>query len=117
VAQYKESIVLIIAVCCAVWIFGVGSRVKENSAGTRFSNISSVTGKRGVVADREKTLYPAIDKSIADGDAKRAKIKIEEVKPPPTRKETASEIQNVTKGDICTLAHMFVLSGYTCSVR
>ena len=120
--QYIREIiiaVLIVAVCLATYQCDRNkNKLQTIDAGNvRQQQISSAQAGRGAVTDREKNLYPAIDKGIADVEAQRAKIKAEELKPAPGRKEVADEVQNKTQGDIHALAHLFVLAGYSCSVR
>jgi hypothetical protein len=120
--QYWKEILIIVLVFTTVAAIAMSDKYRSETAATkagtvRMQNISSATAGRPAITDREKYLYPEIDKGIAVNESKRAKIKIEGKKPVPTRKETDSEIQKTTKGDINALAHLFVLSGYPCSVR
>lgn len=111
--------VLLIALCFATWQCDRNkAKLQTIDAGNvRQQQISSAQAGRGAVIDRETNLYPAIDKGISDIEAQRAKIKAEELKPAPGRKETENEVQRITQGDIHALACLFVLAGYSCSVR
>jgi|GEM_PF-6660685 len=111
--------VLIAALCLATYQCDRNkNKLTTTSADhVRQQQISSAQAGRGAVRDREANLYPEIDKGIADIEAQRAKIKAEERKPSPSRKDTENEINNKTQGDIRNLAHLFVLAGYSCSVR
>lgn len=112
-------IVLILALCFATWQCDRNKgKLQTNDAGSvRQQQISSAQAGRGAVKEREANLYPGIDKGVAEIEKQRAKIKAEERKPSPGRKEVADEVQHKTQGDIHALARMFVLAGYSCSVR
>lgn len=120
--RYVREIViagLILALSFATWQCDRNkNKLLTNDAGdVRQQQISSAQAGRGAVREREANLYPGIDKGVADIEKQRAKIKAEERKPAPSRKEVADEVQNKTQGDIHALARLFVLAGYSCSVR
>jgi hypothetical protein len=110
---------LILALCLATYQCdrNKGKLRAIDAGGVRQQQISSAQAGRGAVKNRETNLYPGIDRGISDIKAQRAKIKAEERKPTPGRKEVADEVQNKTQGDVRALAHLFVLAGYSCSVR
>jgi hypothetical protein len=117
----RETIiaVLIAVLCFATWQCdrNKGKLQTIDAGHVRQQQISSAHAGRGAIEEREKNLYPGIDKGVSDIEKQRAKIKAEERKPAPGRKEVANEVQNKTQGDIRALAHLFVLAGYSCSVR
>lgn len=120
--RYTREIIivaLILALCFATWQCdrNKGKIRTIESRGVRQQQISSAQAGRAAVKERETNLYPGIDRGISDIETQRAKIKAEERKPAPSRKDTENEVQSTTQGDIRALAHLYVLSGYSCSVR
>lgn len=120
--RYAREIIiaaLILALCLATYQCdrNKGKLRAIDAGGVRQQQISSAQAGRGAVKQRETNLYPGIDRDISDIKTQRAKIKAEERKPTPGRKEVADEVQNKTQGDIRALARLFVLAGYSCSVR
>jgi hypothetical protein len=111
--------VLIMALCLATYQCdrNKGKLATASADRVRQQQISSAQAGRGAVRDRETNLYPGIDQGIADIEAQRAKIKAGERKPAPSRKDVENEVNNKTQGDIHNLARLFVLAGYSCSVR
>lgn len=112
-------IILVAALCLATWQCdrNKGKLNSVDAGQTRQGQISSVHAGRGAVSDRETNLYPAIDRGLDDIASQRARIRIEERKTTPIRKDTENEVNNSTQGDIRALARLFVLAGYSCSVR
>ena len=120
--RYAREIViavLILALCLATWQCdkNKGKLLTNDAGNARQQQISSAQAGRGAVKGREASLYPGIDSGVAYIEKQRAKIKTEERKPAPGRKEVADEVQHKTQGDIHALACLFVLAGYSCSVR
>lgn len=112
-------IILIAALCFATWQCDRNrGKLNQIDAGhARQSQISSVHAGRGAVTERETNLYSGIDKDLDGIKSQRGKIKAEERKPAPSRKDTENEVQKSTQGNIHALAHLFVFAGYSCSVR
>lgn len=112
-------IILVAALCLATWQCDRNKgKLNQIDAGqVRQSQISSVHAGRGAVTERETNLYPVIDRGLDDIALQRARIRTEERKTTPTRKDTENEVNNSTQGDIHALARLFVLAGYSCSVR
>lgn len=120
--KYWKEIVIAVLVISLTIASGLIAKYKNKAnepaaEKVRMQNISSVTAGRGAVRDRETNLYPTLDKGIADIESQRAKIKAAEQKPSVSRKEVADHVQNETQGNINARAHLFVLAGYSCSVR
>lgn len=117
--QYTREItigILLIAICLVTWKSDwIQRKLNQNQAEqTRNNTIDSVQAGRNDVKERETKTYPEIDKALAEVAAQRAKIK---PKPQPERKDVQDEVNKKAQGDIHNLAHMFVLAGYSCSVR
>lgn len=118
---YREIAImtLLASLCFATWQCDRNKNrlTTIDSDKVRQSQISSVQADRVAIKEREVSLYPAIDRNIANIKKQRAKIKADERAPAPSRKDVENEVQKSTQGNIHDLARLFVLAGYSCSVR
>ena len=112
-------VILIAALCFATWQCdrNKGKLNNIDAGDVRQRQISSVHAGRGAVTERETNLYPGIDRDLDGIKSQRGKIKAEERKPTPSRKDTENEVQKSTQDNIHALARLFVFAGYSCSVR